>query len=75
MSDPEAMTSDVQALALDTLAEWFDGYTVPEEGPQLRFKPVAVADDGRSIDVRVETCDPFPSDSREFRIWLEVEAL
>ncbi|MFF1417605.1 hypothetical protein [Streptomyces sp. NPDC058280] len=76
MAEPEGMTGDVQAFALDVLTDWIDGYTTPTEGrPQLRFRPVALAEDGRSVDVRVETCDPFPSDPRDFRIWLEVEAL
>jgi hypothetical protein len=75
MSEPAEMTAEVQAFALDTLAGWIKGYTEPDSGPQLRFSPVAVAEDGRSIDVRVEACDPFPSDPRNFRIWIEVEAL
>ncbi|MGW2515009.1 hypothetical protein ACWC0A_37705 [Streptomyces scopuliridis] len=76
MAEPDDMTADVQAFALDTLADWINGYTTPTDGrPQRRFKALAVADDGRSIDVRAETCDPFPSDPRDFRITLTVEAL
>lgn len=66
---------DVQSYALDVLAEWVGGYNVPDVGPQKRFTVTAVADDGLSIDVRVETCDPIPSDPQDFRITLSVEAL
>ncbi|WP_327712407.1 hypothetical protein OG912_32310 [Streptomyces sp. NBC_00464] len=76
MTEPYDMTDDVQDVALDTLADWIDGYATPVDGrPQLRFKTVALAEDGHSIDVRVETCDPFPSDPRHFRITLAVEKL
>ncbi|KDQ65730.1 hypothetical protein [Streptomyces sp. NTK 937] len=75
MADPIDLTTDVQAYALGTLAEWIKGYTVPEEGPQQKYTLRAVGEDDRSIDVQVETCDPFPSDPKVFRIWLEVEAL
>ncbi|MFD4699793.1 hypothetical protein [Streptomyces niveus] len=69
------LKDDVQDFALDTLADWIDGYSTPDTGPQLRFKAMSVAEDGRSVDVRVETCDPFPSDPKNFRIWIEVEEL
>ncbi|MEV4971988.1 hypothetical protein [Streptomyces scopuliridis] len=75
MADTYDLTADVQGFALDTLAEWLPGYTYPESGPQQKCILVAVGDDGRSIDIRVETLDPFPSDPQDFRIWLEVEAL
>ncbi|GGY88820.1 hypothetical protein [Streptomyces nitrosporeus] len=75
MADPDDLTADVQDYALGTLAEWIKGYTVPEEGPQQKCTLLAVAEDGRSIDIQMETCDPFPYDAKVFRIWLEVEAL
>ncbi|MFJ6636597.1 hypothetical protein ACIQMR_35315 [Streptomyces sp. NPDC091376] len=66
---------EVQDYALDVLGEWIKGYETPEEGPQRRYRLLSFSDDGRSVDVRVETCDPLPSEPQDFRIWLEVEAL
>lgn len=71
MSDDRA--ADVYAEALGTLATWLDGYTTPEEGPQLRIRPT-FAGDG-FLDVRVEECDPLPDNPREFRITVTVEEL
>lgn len=75
MTTPAATDANVLDTALDTLAEWLPGYTYPDAGPQQKITHVATAEDGRSIDVRVETLDLFPSDARTFRVWLEVEAL
>ncbi|MFF1684481.1 MULTISPECIES: hypothetical protein [unclassified Streptomyces] len=66
--------ADVQDFAVDVLADWLDGYSAGNDGPQLRFKPVAL-EDGGSLRVQVEECDPFPSNPREFRITLTVEEL
>lgn len=68
-------TDDVRDIALDTLAEWLPGYTYPDSGPQQKITHMATAEDGRSIDVRMETLDSYSSDARTFRVWLEVEAL
>ncbi|MFJ5103202.1 hypothetical protein [Streptomyces sp. NPDC088554] len=75
MADTYDLTADVQDAALGTLAEWLPGYTYPESGPQQKYTLVAVADDGRSIDVQVETLGSYPSDARDFRVTLTVEAL
>ncbi|MFJ3248348.1 hypothetical protein [Streptomyces sp. NPDC086782] len=75
MTSPETAPNDVQDIALDTLAEWLPGYTYPETGSQQKITHEATAEDGRYIDVRVETLDSNPSDARTFRVWLEVEAL
>lgn len=66
-------TEAVHAEALGTLAGWLDGYTHPEEGPQLRIRPVNAGDD--YLDVRVEECVPFPDNPRDFRIVITVEEL
>ncbi|WP_435613273.1 hypothetical protein [Streptomyces sp. bgisy159] len=64
---------EVRDLALDVLGEWIKGYTTPDEGPQLRFTPLRFEDN--ALHVRVEECDPFPGNEREFRISLNVEAV
>jgi hypothetical protein len=69
MSD--TMAADVLDLAVDTLAEWIEGYTFPEEGPQLRVRTVLIDDD--SLIVRVEKCDERGEEPRDFDIWLRVE--
>jgi hypothetical protein len=66
--------TDVQDWVLDTLAEWMPGYTHPETGPQERARVVAIAEDGRSIDLAVEPVD-HSSSARTFRVWVEVEEL
>jgi hypothetical protein len=66
-------TEVVHAEALGTLACWLDGYTTPEEGPQLRIRPAFAGDD--YLNVVVEECVPFPDNPREFRITVTVEEL
>lgn len=66
---------EVRDFALGTLSGWLHGYDTPEAGPQRRYRVIAEAEDGRSLDVQAETCNPFPSDPQTFRPWLEVEAL
>nr|WSW58476.1 hypothetical protein OG513_07710 [Streptomyces sp. NBC_00998] len=68
-------SDEVRDFALGTLSMWLHGYDTPEGGPQRRYRVVAEAEDGRSLDVQVEVCDPFPSDPQVFRVWLEVEQL
>jgi hypothetical protein len=46
---------------------------MPDEGPQLRITPVR--DDGAYLYVRVEECDPFPANAREFRIEVTAEEI
>ncbi|MFE5093249.1 hypothetical protein ACFRCI_23530 [Streptomyces sp. NPDC056638] len=70
----EWQAAELRAFAMDVLADWIDGYTMPEEGPQLRIRPVVMSDSAY-LDVRVEECDPFPANERHFRISLTVEAL
>jgi len=70
----EWQEAELRAFAMDVLADWIDGYTTPEEGPQLRVRPV-VTRDSTYLDVRVEECDPFPTNPRNFRISLTVEEL
>lgn len=64
---------EIRDLAVDVLGEWIKGYTTPEEGPQLRVTPIRFDDHG--LHVRVEECNPFPSDPVEYRISVTVEAL
>lgn len=70
----EWQEAELRAFAMDVLADWIDGYTTPEEGPQLRIRPLVLRDCAY-LDVRVEECDPFPVNARDFRIRLDVEAL
>ncbi|MCQ6554761.1 hypothetical protein NPS70_16370 [Streptomyces sp. C10-9-1] len=67
--------TEVTGYALDVLAEWVAGYDAGEGMPQRRYTLLNIAEDLRSIDVRMETCDPFPGEPQDFRIRLEVEAL
>ncbi|MEV5319137.1 hypothetical protein AB0K92_16030 [Streptomyces sp. NPDC052687] len=69
----DARTEAVRAEAVGTLAAWINGYSVPDEGPQLRFRLVTADDD--HVHVRVEECDPFPTNPREYRVTVKVEAL
>jgi hypothetical protein len=62
-------------FALGTLSGWLHGYDTPEVGPQRRYRTLSEGEEGRYIDVEVETCDPFPSDPQTFRVWLKVEEL
>jgi hypothetical protein len=64
---------DVKAEAVGTLAGWLGGYSTPDEGPQLRFR--LVTSDDNHVYVRVEECDPFPTNPREFRVTVTVEEL
>lgn len=64
---------EIRAVALDVVADWLDCYTTPEEGPQLRIRPIATGDG--YVDVRAEECDPFPGNERVFRVSVKVEAL
>lgn len=70
----EWQAAELQAFAMDTLADWIDGYATPEEGPQLRIRPLAMRDSAY-MDVRVEECDPFQGNDRTFRISMTVEEL
>lgn len=69
MTDTTA--ADVLSLAVDTLAEWIEGYTFPEKGPQLRIRTVVIDDDG--ISITTEKCDMSGDAPRSFDIWLSVE--
>ncbi|WP_406161026.1 hypothetical protein [Streptomyces canus] len=66
-------TEEIHAVALDVVADWLDCYTTPEEGPQLRIRPIAQGDG--YVDIRAEECAPFPTNAREFRVTVTVEAL
>jgi hypothetical protein len=67
--------NEARGFAAGTLSAWLHGYDTPEIGPQRRYCVVAEADDGSSLDVQVETCDPHPRDPQLFRVRVEVEAL
>lgn len=67
----DSRTKAVKAEAIGTLAAWIDGYSVPDEGLQLRFRSVTSDDD--HVYVRVEECDPLPTRPRGYRITVAVE--